>query len=151
MGCGLIFSSSFIAYWIAHFGIEVHFFPSAFDKRGFLSMNHILQAIKVLNMIKLYGKPIRVNKVQNTIFLSHDLLYFFCWVFVQMMFVKSKSVQQFSLQGPVCFCDFSGLWMVFNVNVHWSGIPRQKELRCGGKSFYWKPWSCKLLYFLDSV
>lgn len=29
----------------------------------YLSVPLMLQAIKVLNMIKLYGKPIRVNKV----------------------------------------------------------------------------------------
>lgn len=34
----------------------------------------MMQAIKVLNMIKLYGKPIRVNKVLNFSFTSLEVM-----------------------------------------------------------------------------
>lgn len=43
-------------------------------KWGLLFLFNFLQAIKILNMIKLYGKPIRVNKVWLIPFFQESLL-----------------------------------------------------------------------------
>lgn len=46
-----------------------HFFLSSYEFQGF-DHQLVLQAIKVLNMIKLFGKPIRVNKVLTQLTMS---------------------------------------------------------------------------------
>lgn len=64
-----------------------------------LILPSFLQAIKVLNMIKLYGKPIRVNKVTH-LYVQMKIISRKYFVFVCILYLfSSKTLSSISTSG----------------------------------------------------
>lgn len=96
---------------------------------GFVEFKHEEDAdycVKILNMIKLYGRQLRVNKVMRFLLLLAPACVFF--PFVSDFFFPY-------LNDPYGFNEADVY--VFLISFRYLVIARQKASRCGCKSFYW--------------
>jgi len=84
-----------------------------------------MQAIKVLNMIKLYGKPIRVNKV---CFLSSNCFTaFLCFVLhtiYEALLYLERFIGHYVLMFCICSMRFDELLRCDFFFFFFPGIPR---------------------------
>jgi hypothetical protein len=98
-----------------------------------------MQAIKVLNMIKLYGKPIRVNKV---CFLSSNCFTaFLCFVLhtiYEALLYLERFIGHYVLMFCICSMRFDELLRCDFFFIFFQESQDKKESGCGSKPFHWE-------------
>lgn len=107
---------------------------------GLLNMHILMQAIKVLNMIKLYGKPIRVNKVHSSFISCITFFYLLAFLLQCPILFLVRFTKNLECQYPGVELEYIYHSLIIGINVELNlsgvlGFTRQEKFRCRCKSF----------------